>query len=76
MTVLLGIVAGALATALVASWVRWTIWKRDIGRRLNRVVLQLDPTPVPDDLSLADLVRKMEGTAERFSIDSNLAREE
>ncbi len=76
MTVLLAIAAAALAAALAASWVRWTMWKRNIGRRLNRVVLQLDPAPVADDLSLPDLVGRMEGTAERFSIDSNLAQEE
>ena len=76
MTVVLAAAVVILAVALVGVLGRWLAWKRDLGRRLNRVVLQLDPTPVPDHASITDLVTRMEAGAERVAIDAHLLQEE
>ena len=76
MTALLVGLCVALAAALGLSWLRWMVWTRALGRRMNRVVLQLDPTPEPEELSLADLVGRMEAGAEQSVIDTHLAVEQ
>ncbi|MDG2111511.1 MAG: histidine kinase dimerization/phospho-acceptor domain-containing protein, partial [Actinomycetota bacterium] len=76
MTIVLVLLVLVLGSGLAASWARWHLWKRDVGRRMNRVVLQLDPTPVPDDLSLPDLLGRLEAGAERVTIDTHLVQEE
>lgn len=76
MIVALAIVVGVLAVLLVAGALRWWTWRRDLGRRMNRVVLQLDPSPISEDLGLSDLVTRMESGAERVAIEANLLEEE
>jgi two-component system sensor histidine kinase SenX3 len=76
MNLWLTVVAIAASVVVVSTWLRRRSGNRDLARRLNRIVLTLDPTPVSDDASLEQLLDRLESGAEAAAIEVQLGLEQ